>query len=72
MSEEIPAIEVKGTNLASPQSLAGSNGADDISVDVPPVDAGEVMPQFQGRVFRIMDNQVFVVDAGSPPPLPTR
>jgi hypothetical protein len=71
-TEETPGIEVKGTNLASPQSFAGTNAAGEFSVDVAPADASEVMPQFQGKVFRIMDGQVFVVDPGSPPQLPTR
>jgi hypothetical protein len=65
-TEDFEVIVASGTaDVSAAQVFAGSNAAP--QTNVPLVDADEALPQFRDKILRIMDDQIFVVDRGSPP-----
>ena len=74
-SGDIRAFTLSGSGLSVPPSLVSSNATEVVyevgnNVDAPVVDDREVMAQFRGKVFRVMDDRLFAVDPGSPPGVP--
>jgi hypothetical protein len=74
-NDDGPRIVISESGLSAPLLIGPSNAVEagelGSSFDVLRVEAGEAPPQFRGKVFRVMDDQLFVVDPGSPPPLST-
>lgn len=73
-NDDFPPIVMSESGLLAPNLPWTSNSAeaDDLEtcVDVPLEESGQTQPQFRGKVFRIIDDQLFIVDPGSPPPVP--
>jgi len=69
--DDVPRILISETGLSSPfltrQSSTAEAEAVESNFDVSPAERPAVMPQFQARVLRVIDGQLFVVDPGSPP-----
>lgn len=75
MSDDIRGIMMSGTALSAPQTFDGTNTVEvseavsEAGLDIPPVETSEIAPQFRGKVLRVMDDRLFVVEPGSPPGL---
>jgi len=61
-----PRIEISETGLSVPFPIGSSN-----LFDVPSEERGEIPPQFRDKVFRVMNDELFVVDPGPPPTGPS-
>ena len=69
LGDETPRIVISETGLSAPDYWASSNlAALEGSVDVLRTDDDELMASLRGKVFRVMDDQLFIVEPGSPPP----
>ncbi len=73
-NDDFPSIVMSESGLLAPNSTRTSSSAeaDDLEtcLDVPLGESRETQPQFRGKIFRIIDGQLFIVDPGSPPPVP--
>lgn len=73
-NDDGPRIVLSETGLSVPLLTEPTNKVEgdelENSFDVPPRERGEMPPQFRGKVFRVIDDQLFIVDPGSPPPVP--
>lgn len=76
---DAPRIELSESGLSAPILTESSNKVEDDELensfdvflfDVFLGERAELPPQFRGRVFRVIDDQLFIVDPGSPPPVP--
>ena len=67
--DDTPRIVISETGLSAPDYWASSNvAAWETSVDVLHTDDDEWMASLRGKVLRVMDDQLFIVEPGSPPP----
>jgi hypothetical protein len=69
-------IELSQSGLSAPDLIGASNTVEvdavEASLDILPGEQGEFPPQFRGKLFRVIDDQLFIVDPGSPPAAPPR
>jgi len=74
VDEDIPRIPTSETGLSAPLTeLGGTVDAKgtESGFDILPAESSELPPQFRGKVLRVMNGQLFVVEPGSPPLAPS-
>ena len=66
-SDDGPRIQMSGSGLSAPPFIEATNKFElegtRSGFDVPPAERPEVPAQFRGKILRIIDDQLFVVDA---------
>jgi len=74
VDEDVPRIPTSETGLSAPLTdLGGTVEAKtaESGFDLLPAERSELPPQFRGKLLRVMNGELFVVDPGSPPPSPS-
>jgi len=68
--DDVPRIPISETGNSAPLTQVSSTieaTGTEGGYDVLPAERSELPTQFRGKVLRVIDDQLFVVDPGSPP-----